>query len=127
MPQEDVSNVGTCSSDGLTTNFPCAHCKTVSALDFYYRPENRRQALEVVNSNFGQRRYASLVVPARPTRTCITIQTASGVHLADCTLLDTAPKRAKCRCELHEGCAHQMQTAILCQLDKLLGFAAGCC
>src|SRR5438552_9677800 len=121
MPQKDVRNVSTCRSDGLTTNFPFGHCKTFGALDFNHWSENRRQALEVVNSNFGQRTYPPVVVPARPGGTGVPIQAAGRVHLADCTLMDPAPKRAKGRCELHERCTHQMQSAFLRQLGKLFG------
>src|SRR5882672_5255372 len=103
MLQENVRYVYARGFDGLTTNRPVGNCQSFRALDFNHRPENRSQALEVVNSNFGQGAYAAIVIPPRPCRTCIAIQAAGRVDSADCPLLDAPPKRPKRGCKLHEG------------------------
>ena len=92
MLQEHVRNVRARRCNGLTTNFPMGDGKGLGGLNLNHRPENRSQALEVVNSHLGQRTYAAVVIPPRPGGTGVAIEAAGRVHFANRALPVSVPK-----------------------------------
>ena len=91
-----MGNIGTGSLDALSGNFPIRDHKTFRTLHFNHGAEDCRHTFEVVNPNFCQRSHTSIVIPARPSRACISVQGAGRMHFADRTILNPSTKCAKC-------------------------------
>src|SRR5262249_34021898 len=126
MAQENVRDICTRGSNGLSVDLSILDDQIVGTLHFDHRSENSRKAFQVVDSNLGKGADTAIVIPGSPGGAGIPIQSASAVYFANCTLLDSPPKCPKRRRQLHKGRAHQVQPTILGDAIELFGLAARC-